>query len=69
MSAKSGLQKTRSNLKKMFSIFDQDKSGFISQKNLKKVMKDIGVTNLTNEEINEMINKADLDNDGLVSEE
>lgn len=69
MSARSGLQKTRSNLKKVFNTFDQDKSGFISQKNLKKMMKDIGVTNLTNDEINQMIEKADLDNDGLVSEE
>lgn len=68
MSARTGLPKTRDNIKKMFSTFDEDKSGFISQKNLKKVLKDVGMTDITNEEINQMIEKADLDNDGLVSE-
>lgn len=51
----------------MFSTFDDDKSGFISQKNLRKVLKDIGMGHITNDEISEMIEKADLDNDGLVS--
>lgn len=68
MSARTGLPKTRDNIKKNFSTFDEDKSGFISQKNLKKVLKDVGMTDITNEEINQMIEKADLDNDGLVSE-
>ena len=67
MSARTGLQKTRNNVKKMFSTFDEDKSGFISQKNLRKVLKDIGMGQITNDEISEMIEKADLDNDGLVS--
>jgi len=67
MSARTGLQKTRNNVKKMFSTFDEDKSGFISQKNLRKVLKDIGMGHITNDEISEMIEKADLDNDGLVS--
>lgn len=66
--ARTGLPKTRDNIKKFFSTFDEDKSGFISQKNLKKVLKDVGMTDITNEEINQMIEKADLDNDGLVSE-
>lgn len=67
MSARTGLQRTRNNVKKMFSTFDEDKSGFISQKNLRKVLKDIGMGHITNDEISEMIEKADLDNDGLVS--
>ena len=67
MSARTGLQRTRNNVKKMFSTFDDDKSGFISQKNLRKVLKDIGMGHITNDEISEMIEKADLDNDGLVS--
>ena len=69
MSARAGLQRTRNNIKKMFATFDEDKFGFISQKNLRKVMKDIGMTHIGNDEINQMIERADLDNDGLVSEE
>ena len=67
MSVRTGLQKTRNNVKKIFATFDEEKSGFISQKNLRKVLKDIGMSDITNDEINEMIEKADLDNDGLVS--
>lgn len=67
MSVRTGLQRTRNNVKKMFATFDEDKSGFISQKNLRKLMKDIGMSDITNDEINKMIERADLDNDGLVS--
>ena len=52
MSVRTGLQKTRNNLKKMFATFDEEKSGFISQKNLRKVLKDIGMSDITNDEIN-----------------
>jgi Ca2+-binding EF-hand superfamily protein len=69
MSARTGLQRTRNNIKKIFATLDGEKSGFISQKNLKKVIKDVGITNLTDVEIGQMIDRADLDNDGLVSEE
>ena len=69
MTARTGLQRTRNNIKKQFANLDEEKTGFLSQKNLKKIAKDIGLTNLTDKEINEMIEKADLDNDGLVSEE
>lgn len=67
MSARNGLQKTRNNVKKIFFTFDEDKSGLISAKNLRKVLKDIGMGHITNDEISEMIEKADLDYDGLVS--
>jgi centrin-1 len=69
MTARTGLQRTRNNIKKQFANLDEEKTGFLSQKNLKKIAKDIGLTNLTDKEINEMVEKADLDNDGLVSEE
>jgi len=69
MSARTGLQRTKNNIKKQFANLDEEKSGFISQKNLKKVAKDVGITNLTDKDLSEMIEKADLDNDGLVSEE
>lgn len=69
MSARTGMQKTRNHLKKIFGLFDEGKNGFISEKNLKKVIKDVGINNLAEMEIGDMIDKADLDNDGLVSEE
>lgn len=69
MSARTGIQKSRNNLKKLFAILDEGKSGFISEKNLRKVIKDIGINNLADMEIGDMIDKADLDKDGLVSEE
>jgi Ca2+-binding EF-hand superfamily protein len=69
MTARTGLQRTRNNIKKQFANLDSEKNGFIAPKNLKKIVKDIGLTLLTDDEINEMIEKADLNNDGLVSEE
>jgi Ca2+-binding EF-hand superfamily protein len=69
MTARTGLQRTRNNIKKQFANLDSEKNGFIAPKNLKKIVKDIGLTSLTDDEINEMIEKADLNNDGLVSEE
>jgi Ca2+-binding EF-hand superfamily protein len=49
-------------------LFDDEKSGFISIKNLKRVIKDLG-ENIDEHELQEMIEKADQDHDGLVSEE
>jgi centrin-1 len=43
-------------------------AGFITFKNLKRVAKELG-ENLTDEEIQEMIDEADRDGDGQVSEE
>lgn len=43
-------------------------TGFITFKNLKRVAKELG-ENLTDEEIQEMIDEADRDGDGQVSEE
>jgi Ca2+-binding EF-hand superfamily protein len=59
---------TREDLKKVFSFFDLDRTGFISIKNLKSIVKELG-ENIDEHELQEMIEKADADNDGLVSEE
>ncbi|XP_004926495.1 uncharacterized protein LOC101746941 isoform X2 [Bombyx mori] len=53
---------------KSFRLFDDDDSGFINFENVKKVSQILG-TYLTDEEIEEMIDDADKDFDGLISVE
>lgn len=55
-------------LMKAFNFFDNDKTGAISFKNLKRVAKELG-EKLTDEELLEMIDEADLDGDGQVSKQ
>eukprot|EP00092_Neocalanus_flemingeri_P001249 GFUD01001334.1.p1 GENE.GFUD01001334.1~~GFUD01001334.1.p1 ORF type:complete len:150 (+),score=70.03 GFUD01001334.1:37-486(+) len=50
-------------LKEAFKIFDRDKDGFISMKELKKVTSMLG-TVLTKEEIDEFMAEADVDGNG-----
>ena len=52
----------------MFNFFDLDKAGYISVKNLKAIVKELG-ENIDEHELQEMIQKADQDQDGQVSEE
>lgn len=49
-------------------MFDEDKIGKISFKNLKKIAQEIGET-LTDEELYEMLEEADRDGDGLIGPE
>jgi len=59
---------TRVNINKIFNLFDTERTGFIIHKNLRRVAKELG-ENVSDEELYEMINRADVDKDGLVSEE
>lgn len=59
---------TRRDMHKIFAYFDEEKTGYISIKSLKKVVRELG-ENIDEAELQEMIDKADLDKDGLVSEE
>mmetsp|Transcript_7473 Transcript_7473/g.6801 ORF Transcript_7473/g.6801 Transcript_7473/m.6801 type:complete len:168 (+) Transcript_7473:46-549(+) len=55
-------------IRKAFKLFDDDDSNFISLKNLRRVAKELGET-MTDDELQEMIDEADRDGDGQISEE
>ncbi|XP_006881188.1 PREDICTED: centrin-4-like [Elephantulus edwardii] len=53
---------------KAFKLFDDDDTGTITLSNIKRVAKELG-ENLTDEELQEMLDEADRDGDGAINEE
>ncbi|XP_037952150.1 calmodulin-like [Teleopsis dalmanni] len=56
---------TDSKVHQAFTLFDRDDDGYISLTDLRSVMPKL-ITNITEEEIDEMFYEADLDDDGKV---
>lgn len=63
-----GKRDSREEIDKIFRLFDEEGTGKISFKNLKKIAQEIGET-LTDEELYEMLEEADRDNDGMINPE
>lgn len=59
---------SRANINKIFLLYDDERTGYISAKNLRRVADELG-ENVTDAELDELLKRADLDQDGLVSEE
>jgi len=68
MSGKMSSRDSAEEIQKVFQLFDEDKSGFITFKSLKKICQELG-ENLTDTDIQEMIDEADRDNDGKISQD
>ena len=59
---------SRANINKIFALFDDERTGFLSIKNLRRISEELG-ENVSEQELQELISRADVDGDGLVSEE
>lgn len=57
---------SKEEIMKVFKLFDEDDSGFITFRNLKRICQELG-ENLSDPEIQEMIDEADRDSDGQVN--
>ena len=68
MTAKMSDKDTREDIQKVFNLFDDDQTGHITLRNLKRVAKELGET-MSDAELMEMIERADTDGDGEISPE
>ena len=56
-------------ISKAFQLFDEDKDGFVTVDDLKRIAKEVGEGSITDEELQEMISEGDHDGDGKINEE
>merc|ERR1712167_40476 len=65
MTGKMGEKDTREDIEKVFKLFDDDNTGKISLRNLRRVAQELGEN--IDEELQDMINQADRDGDGEIN--
>ena len=68
MTQKTSEKDTKEEILKAFKLFDDDEIGAISFNNPKPIAQELG-ENITDEELQEMIDEADGDGDGEVNEQ
>merc|ERR1711933_158369 len=66
MTAKMGERDSREDISKVFRLFDDDRTGTISVRNLQRIARELG-ERLPIEDLEEMIARADTDADGQVT--
>lgn len=66
MTSKLAGSDTEEDVQKIFQLFDDDETGFITLHNLKRVASELGES-MDDAELLEMIERADLDQDGQIS--
>ncbi len=66
MTAKMSTTDSREDIQKVFNLFDDDSTGYITLQNLKRVANELGDT-MSDAEMLEMIERADTDQDGQIS--
>jgi centrin-1 len=66
MSNRVSVSSSKASILKIFPLYDDEKTDHISVKNLRRVATDLG-EEISEEELQEMIDRADLDRDGLVN--
>merc|ERR1712010_47581 len=66
MTARVGDKNSREEKEKLFKLFDDDNTGSITFANVKRVAGELG-ENMSDEDLQEMLDCGDLDQDGVVS--
>ncbi len=66
MTARMSDKDSREDINKIFRLLDEDNTGFITVKNLRRVAKELG-ENISEEELQEMVERADSNGDQQIT--